>query len=274
MKQASLPDELRTLHDEIAQKRETVARLEQERTDLELELAAFEVAYNAAVKPLQDELEAVNRHIEEYEARNQLVRLYGNQLSPTQLEAEVALRLGKSFTPTPIQDTPGAYVRDKWENMPLAAEADAVTKAELKSLYRELAKRFHPDLAPQGTEREAHTARMAEINAAYARGDLASLRRTATESGSQPKLPPTLAELLAERDRLDALVVRLRQDIAELNRDPLMLLKIDAALARHSGHDLLAETAIEVHVKLVERRGTLERLIAQFRELVEQVGLA
>jgi len=274
MKQASLPNELRTLHAEIAQKRETVARLEQERTDLELELAAFEVAYNAEVKPLQDELEAVNHHIEEYEARNQLVRLYGNQLSPVQLEAEVALRLGKSSTPTPVQDTPGAYVRDKWENVPLAAEADAVTKTELKSLYRELAKRFHPDLAPQGTEREAHTARMAEINAAYARGDLASLRRTATESGSQPKLPPTLAELLAERDRLDALIVKLRQDIAELNRDPLMLLKIDAALARHSGHDLLAETAIEVHVKLVERRGTLERLIAQFRELVEQVGLA
>jgi hypothetical protein len=87
-------------------------------------------------------------------------------------------------------------------------------------------------------------------------------------------LPPTLAELLAERDRLDALVAKLRQAIAELNRDPLMLLKIDVALARHSGRDLLAETAIGVHVKLVERRGTLERLIAQFRELVEQVGLA
>lgn len=274
MKQAGPLNELRALHAEIEQKQETVARLEQERTDLELELAAFEVAYDAEVKPLQDELDAVNRHIEEYEARHQLVRLYGNQLGPIQLEAEVDLRLGKSSTPTLTQDAPGAYLRDKWENVPPAVMADAATKSELKSLYRELAKRFHPDLAAEGPEREARTAHMAEINDAYARGDLASLRRAASESGSQPKLPPTLAELLAERDRLDALIVKLRQDIAELNRDPLMVLKIDAALARHSGHDLLAEMAIGVHVKLVERRGTLERLITQFRELVEQVGLA
>ncbi len=86
-------------------------------------------------------------------------------------------------------------------------------------------------------------------------------------------MPPTLAELLAERDRLDALIVRLRQDIAELNRDPLMLLKIDVALARHARRDLLAEMATELHIKLVERRGALYRLIAEFRELVEQMGL-
>jgi hypothetical protein len=274
MKQTDPLDALRTLRAEIEQKRETVARLEQERTDLELELAAFEVAYNAEVKPLQDELDAVNRHIEEYEARNQLVRLHGNQFSPVQLEAEVELRLGRGSTQTPVQDAPGVYVGDKWKNAPQAVEQDVVTKAELKSLYRELAKRFHPDLAAEGPEREAHTARMAEINDAYARGDSASLRRAAAKAGAQPKLPPTLAEHLAERDRLDALIVKLRQEIAGLNRDPLMLLKIDVALARHSGHDPLAEMATGVHVKLVERRGTLYRLIAEFRELADQMGLA
>jgi hypothetical protein len=265
---------LDALRGEIEDKRETIARLEQERTDLELELAAFEVVYNAEVKPLQDELDAVNHHIEEYEARNQLVRLHGNRLSPVQLEAEVELRLGRCSTQTPVQDAPGAYVGDKWKNAPQAVEQDVVTKAELKSIYRELAKRFHPDLAAEGPEREAHTARMAEINDAYARGDLVSLRRAAAESGARPTLPPTLAELLAERDRLDTLIVKLRQDIAGLNRDPLMLLKIDAALARHSRRDLLAEMAIDVHVKLVERRGTLNRLITEFRELVDQMGLA
>jgi hypothetical protein len=262
---------LGALHAEIEQKRETVARLEQERIDLELELAAFEVVYNAEVKPLQDELDAVNRHVEEYTARIQLVRLYGNQLSPVQLEAEVEFRLGKSSRRPPLQADPGAYVRSKWENPSPATGSDALTKAELKSLYRELAKRFHPDLAAKAPERQAHTARMAEINDAYARGDLVSLRRVAAESGARSTLPPTLAEVLAERDRLDALIVKLRQDMADLYRDPLMQLKIDTALARHSGHDLLAEMAIDVHIKLVERRGTLNRLISEFRALVEQV---
>ena len=268
MKQTGPLDALRA---EIERKRETVARLEQERTDLELEIVAFEAAYNAEVKPLQGELDAVTRHIEEYEARIQLVRLYGDRLNPVQLEAEVDLRLGKSSAHTPVQEAPGAYVRGKWENVAQVVEPDVVTKAELKSLYRELARRFHPDLAAETSQRKVRTARMAEINDAYARGDLVSLRRVAAESGAQPKLPPTLSELLAERDRLDALIVKLRQDIAELNRDPLILLKIDVALGRHSGHDLLAEMAIGVHIKLIERRDTLNRLISEFRELVEQV---
>jgi hypothetical protein len=36
----------------------------------------------------------------------------------------------------------------------------------------------------------------------------------------------------------------------------------------------LAEMATELHIQLVERRGALDRLIAEFRALVEQVGLA
>ena len=35
----------------------------------------------------------------------------------------------------------------------------------------------------------------------------------------------------------------------------------------------LAETATDLHIQLVEQRGALNRLIAEFRELVEQVGL-
>jgi hypothetical protein len=52
-----------------------------------------------------------------------------------------------------------------------------------------------------------------------------------------------------------------------------MLLKIDTTLARHSGRDLLAEMATDIHIKIVERRGVLDKLIAEFRALVEQAGL-
>jgi chromosome segregation ATPase len=268
MKQTDEPAALRA---EIEQKREFVARLEQERTDLEVEIAAFEVDYNAQVKPLQDELDAVKLHIEEYEQRNELLRFRGNRLSAMQLEAEVEIRIRARHRPAEDDFAPSPYTRQKWENV--SPQPGGVTKTELKSLYRELAKRFHPDLTADEVEREARGAHMAEINAAYARGDLEALRRAATLSDAHPKLPPTLAELQAERDRLDALVIRLRQDIAQLNRDPLMLLKIDAALARHSRRDLLAEMATNVHIKIVERRGELNRLIAEFRTLVDQVGL-
>jgi len=270
MKQADSLDALRT---EIEQKREFVARMEQERTDIELEIAAFEVTYNAEVKPLQDELDAITLHIQEYELRNELLCFRGSRLSAVQLEAEVELRLHGQRTQATFSDTSPPHARQRWEGTLRTAGLDIVTKAELKSLYRELAKRFHPDLAANDLERESHGARMAEINDAYARGDLEALRRAAEESDVRAPLPPTLAELLAERDRLDALIIRLRQDIAELNRDPLMLLKIDTTLARHGGRDLLAEMATDIHIKIVERRGVLDKLIAEFRALVEQAGL-
>ena len=268
-------DSLEALRDEIEHRRESAARLQQERTDLELEIAAFEVLYNAEVKPIQDELDAVQRHIEEYAARNEIVRLHRDQISPGQLEAQVEMRLGARRAQGAFPDIPTSRP-PKWQGAPPATVTDVEVKAELKSLYRELAKRYHPDLAMNDVEREAHGKRMAEINDAYAHGDLESLRRTASQSGVRParSVPPTLAQLLAERDRLDALIVQLRQDVATLNRDPLMLLKIDAALARHSGRDLLADMAIELHVQLVEQRGALDKLIAEFRELVERVGLA
>lgn len=161
----------------------------------------------------------------------------------------------------------------RWEGAPPSSEPDAAIQADLKPLYRELAKRFHPDLAVGDVERESRGRRMAEINAAYARGDLEALRYLADQSHVRPVLPPTLAELRAERDRLDALIARLRQDIAVLNRDPLLLLKIDAALARRSGRDLLAEMATELHIQLVGQRAVLNQLIMDFRELVERVGL-
>ena len=278
MKQA---DERAALRAEIEQKREIVARLEQERADLELEISAFELDYNTQVKPLQEDLDAVKRHVEEYELRNELLRFRGSRLSAPQLEAEVEMQMRGRCERVQTEAAHPPHTRSEWASArPASPQPDVATKvgdplqkAELKSLYRELAKRFHPDLAAGGMEGKARGARMAEINDAYARGDLEALRRAASESLVANKLPPTLTELLAERDRLDALIVRLRQDIAELYRDPLMLLKIDASLARHDGRDLLAEMATDLHVQLVERRGELNRLIAEFRALVEQVGL-
>lgn len=261
-------DDVRALQGEIEQKREQVARLQQERTDLELEIAAFEIEYAAEVKPLQDELDQVQRHIDEYGLRIEMVRLRGNRVSPGQIEAEVEHRLRARDQRWQSEPHP----RPEWASAPVDPQT---FQAELKTVYRELARRFHPDLAEQEDERAARGARMAEINAAYAVGDLETLRRiasSAAEGLSSGRRALSVEDLLAERERLDGLIVRLRASIAELNRDPLLLLKLDSSLARHQGRNLLAEMAIELHIRLVERQGELKRSIAQFRDLVEQAG--
>lgn len=54
-------------------------------------------------------------------------------------------------------------------------------KAAEKRLYRELARRFHPDLAAGSMERAYTTAIMAAINRAYKAGDIDALRQMAGE---------------------------------------------------------------------------------------------
>lgn len=89
---------------------------------------------------------------------------------------------------------------------------------EARKLYRELARKAHPDLAQQDEERARREEFITRVNAAYARGDEAALRELADEWAAGPppaeRRPTPSEELyarlewLAERKELLALVAR------------------------------------------------------------------
>jgi hypothetical protein len=83
-----------------------------------------------------------------------------------------------------------------------------------------------------------------------------------------------LARLKDERLRLDAAIRHVKAEIADLNRDPLMVLKLEAALGRSRGRDVLAETARQMQARLSEAESELQQLIVKFREVVAAAGLA
>lgn len=60
--------------------------------------------------------------------------------------------------------------------------------AELRTLYREVAKRIHPDLATDEADRLKREQLMAEANAAYQKGDAQSLRRSLEYESSPESL--------------------------------------------------------------------------------------
>ncbi|HEY9440627.1 MAG TPA: hypothetical protein VIS29_18705 [Streptomyces sp.] len=60
---------------------------------------------------------------------------------------------------------------------------------EARKLYRELARKAHPDLAPDERERERRDEFIARVNAAYGRGDEALLRELAEEWEAGPPAP-------------------------------------------------------------------------------------
>jgi hypothetical protein len=78
----------------------------------------------------------------------------------------------------------------------LALETDAtLDKAAEKRLYRELARRFHPDLGAGSAERAYRTAIMAAVNNAYSNHDIQGLRDLAGELD-----PTAVAELNLTND--------------------------------------------------------------------------
>ncbi len=88
-------------------------------------------------------------------------------------------------------------------------DADAQRDAE-KSLYRDLARRFHPDLANNDVEKAYRTSIMSAINIAYQEHDIQTLRDLAGEID-----PETVAEIEA----IDSVQVRnLRQQVARCQR--------------------------------------------------------
>jgi hypothetical protein len=83
-------------------------------------------------------------------------------------------------------------------------------KEAAKRLYRELARRFHPDLAAGSAERAYMTAIMASINIAYERQDVSALHNLAGE------LDPTA---VAELEAIDNLQIRkLHEQLLKIQR--------------------------------------------------------
>jgi hypothetical protein len=94
---------------------------------------------------------------------------------------------------------------------------------EARKLYRDLARKAHPDLAQEEKERQRREEFITRVNAAYARGDEAELRELAEEwaKGPELKLGPSRAEelyarleWLAQRKELLALLAKELEDSA------------------------------------------------------------
>jgi hypothetical protein len=145
-------------------------------------------------------------------------------------------------------------------------------EAQIKRLYRELCRRFHPDLTQDPAERAWRTEIMALVNEAYQARDLAELEALAVRDPHFPwgKASTPEQRLAALSEELAQLRQRLRQvkgEIRELIDGPAMRMSVEVKLAKRKGRDLLAELAADVERDLARRRAELEFMEAQLRQL-------
>jgi hypothetical protein len=134
---------------------------------------------------------------------------------------------------------------------------------EARKLYRELARKAHPDLAQEETERGRREEFITRVNAAYARGDEAELRELAEEWAAGPVLkrgPSRSEELyvrlewLAQRKELLTLVAK------ELEESAIGAM---LRLAPDDPDGLLEEIAGQLTAQVAEREAELAALLGQ-----------
>jgi uncharacterized small protein (DUF1192 family) len=153
-----------------------------------------------------------------------------------------------------------------WGGREPEQEFHRVVSAEVKRLFRLLARQIHPDLARDPAERERRTNLMVAANSAYEQGDLETLRHLLDEwdsspdsvAGSSPRseLERTVRHVARVLSRLDGLDKR----FAELESSAMGWLRRRVDKAAEDGWDLLSHMVVELDHQIAEARQELARL--------------
>lgn len=261
---------------ELENKQRELAALEAELAERELDLATvqaelhtFEREYLRVVGVRYAELDEIEAEIARYLAflnpkdsktRKQAEEAWEKAQDSKQAarEAEASARAKDSEPTTDENTTDGSkFLRDF---KPLES---------LKKLYREVAKRIHPDLATDEVERQRRQQLMAEANQAYEDGDEEGLRAILREWENSPEsvqgeeieaeLLRTILKIAQVRERLKKIEV----EIEALKRSALYQLREKVIAAQQEGRDLLTEMADQIDEQIAAAKVRLEELKAK-----------
>jgi hypothetical protein len=239
------PDDVALLdrRERLAAVRTMLAERESELAQVRAQLKTFEGRYLRQVGVLYAELDDLEARIAETE-----VALYDSDSARSRAE-EARQR---------AQETHDAAFGEAHE----AEEFDP--PPSLKTLFREVAKRIHPDFARDDEEQRHFTLLMARANQAYSRGDTEMLQRMLDdhlEINASIAGEGAAAELL----RITRQIQHAERDIANLDAERNALLSgeiaqlhLDAEAAAREHRDLLTELASSLREQIADAKHRFE----------------
>ena len=127
---------------------------------------------------------------------------------------------------------------------------------ELRDLFRQAAKKLHPDLAASEEERARRTASMAALNAAYERGNAEAIRRILADEAARPEVvkgdgvAARLVRVLRSIAQVRARLAEMERHSAALAADPMHALFAEVREAWLAGGDPLAEDEAELRARI------------------------
>lgn len=229
---------------------ELLAEREMEQAELKEELARFQRRYYQTVGPRYVQLDELQARIDEKKA----VR--------TPEEEWLA---GRARRRRDQADRSADEYRN-WENAPPLPPEPESPSDEAKRLYRRIAGLIHPDRAEDEGSRIMRTVLMAQLNEAYARGDIQGMEDILKTWDASPEAVAG-RDRSAELQRLERTVARMRNEIARVETEyarlvnsPLhrLMLRVREGSAR--GRDLLAELAADLDRRIIQARQELDDL--------------
>lgn len=234
--------------EELASKRKELASLRAQLAEQELflataraEIAAFEARYLRTVGVLYAELDEWNARIAEIIAERESSEQTRSAATQARAQAQESYSAVHGEAAQLEEYAPGA---------------------ELKSLYREVAKQVHPDLATDQADRERRERLMKAANHAYQHGEVAALRRILEEAETSPEsvqgagVAADLVRAIRQIRQLRNRLSEIEPEIAVLRESEIAKLKARAEVAKAQGRDLLAQMAADLtgKVKVARQR--------------------
>jgi hypothetical protein len=234
-----------------------------------LELAALEdelVQRELALNTLQAELGAFGRRY---------LRVVGTRYAELDtLEAQIAAAFARRHPQDAPAQQHAEQTRTKAEESAQAAGTAKRSKRperfkpsdELKKLYHEIAKRIHPDLSADETERAHRTEWMMQVNRAYTDGDETRLRRLAQQWNDLPDAVDDdtpmaeLSRLQREIAQVRGRLIEIVAEIKTLTQSDLYQLHIHVEEAERQGRDLLAEMSANVIAQIERAHRRLDQI--------------
>lgn len=241
--------------EELAKKRDELGLLQVQLAERELylanlraELSGFEGTYLRQVGVLYAELDEWNAKIAE--------------LLADENESEEARSAAAQARAQATESHAASHGED-------AESRQFVPSPELKSLYREVAKRVHPDLATDEADRTQRDGLMSEANRAYQNADVAALRRILQKYESSPDtvrgtgVAADLVRVLRQLKQVCNRLGQIEEEIAGLQGSDIGTLQARVEDASRQGRDLLAEMAADVQGRINAARGHYDDEVAR-----------
>lgn len=261
--------ELARLQIELESRRSELEHLEFERDALEIDLTRFAAEVKARIGDVKDEIRSIRQELEEM--RKRIARLRADPMAtPADVEREVAEEMAQAEA-----ELNGEFINPNngngraRSNLPTRPMSSIETEAEVLRLYRELAKRHHPDLARSPAERERRAELMLRVNVAYRDRDLATLQSIYLQV--QLDSPLSAEELCRQR------LAWTRHEIARLDREiRAVVMRMEAltttdtyTLWRSSvkGEPALDDLELRTRQRLTRERERLDEATAQYDRL-------